>query len=421
MIQKIPILKKYLNAPQLKGGVVVLVLWVGVVLGGMYFSLPYGVAVQLSPNPWQPITAETYPAKGAWTIDFVDSSHGWLGAYGGGGIMATTDGGQTWQRQGTEISSTIIALDFINTQVGVAITEKKIWITQNGGGNWTLLDPSLTLWDVVICDEQTAWVMGNYGRLIRINIPNHTWTLVSNISTYLFRLAMVNSTHGWAAGGYGVIVRTQDGWQTHENQTTGVATDLEGIFFWNALKGWAVGWDNTIIATVDGGATWHVQYRYQALFGIISLYDIYFRTEFQGWAVGAFGIHYTENGGRTWLRLPDTGSPWAIAFANQTHGWAVGYQAKNTFMTTVGGHIAWSEELVNLGYGAVVFGVILVLAGLVIYVRRLKHPPLQRQLSQDASKPIQLCAVCGHRLFPQTHFCGFCGTKHSNHPNKNSE
>ncbi|MFX1533160.1 MAG: hypothetical protein ACFFDI_02900 [Promethearchaeota archaeon] len=93
MIQKIPILKKYLNAPQLKGGVVVLVLWVGVVLGGMYFSLPYGVAVQLSPNPWQPITAETYPAKGAWTIDFVDSSHGWLGAYGGGGIMATTDGG----------------------------------------------------------------------------------------------------------------------------------------------------------------------------------------------------------------------------------------------------------------------------------------------------------------------------------------
>ncbi|MFX1336921.1 MAG: WD40/YVTN/BNR-like repeat-containing protein [Promethearchaeota archaeon] len=259
----------------------------------MYFQVPFALYLEFTDNPWQPISSETYPETGVATIDFVDSYHGWI-AGENGTIMATTDGSKSWEEQRSGVNSSINGIDFFNTAIGAAISEKDdILITQNGGVTWTLLErvknpnnaSDITLWDVVTCDERTALVLGTMGTFFRIDIPNLNWIYISKIAIHLHCLTMLNCSHGWATGGYSAIVRTVDGWQTFEIQNTSVSKDFYGIFFWDVHKGWIVGFDNTIIATTDSGQHWYVQYEYHSLlpcFGFIGLLDIFFITELNG-------------------------------------------------------------------------------------------------------------------------------------------
>ena len=226
------------------------------------------------------------------------------------------------------------------------------------------------------CDEETAWVLGNMGIFFKVDIPNQNWTFISEASLYLFRLAMVNSSHGWATGGYGTVVRTTDGWQSYEIQDAGVETSLYGIFFWDDHKGWIVGYENTILATTDGGQHWQVQYSYRPLLegflgGYTSLLDIFFITELQGWAVGSYGIHFTESGGASWFRFPNTSGPSRITFANRTHGWAIWARKDRSYMTTIGGILPISESTINFWVFVVTISGALTLILVVSVVKRL--------------------------------------------------
>lgn len=354
-------------------------------LGAVYFRLPYTLYLEHSSNPWQPISSETYPETGVETIDFVDSYHGWIGGENGL-IMFTTDGGKSWEEQQSGINASINAIDFYNVKVGVAISwNDEILITQNGGGTWIVLEKvtnpnkskSITLWDVVTCDEDTAWVLGSTGAFFLVDILNQNWTCISQISLSPHYLAMLNSSYGWATGIYSTIIKTTDGWQTYQIQNAGVSENFYGIFFWDVHKGWVVGSDNTILATTDGGQHWRVQYTYRPFLaesGSVALLDILFITELKGWAVGSYGIHYTENGGASWVRLPKTAGPDRITFANSTHGWAVWYRKDRSYVTTNGGVPMISECFLNLGVGSSIFIGTTVLFLIVGILRRTqKH------------------------------------------------
>ncbi len=330
--------------------IVILLLWSVILVGGFYFGAPYRIALELSPNPWHSITADTYPEVGVTAIDFVNSYHGWLGGENGF-IMTTKDGGNTWENQTSGIRTTIQALDFYNAQVGIAISkENHIFVTENGGITWRSLENTdcKLLWDVMICDSNNAWALGCMGRFYRIDIPGDNWTLVSELSLSLFSLAMINHTHGWATGSNGVIVRTQDGWQTWEQQKSDVLQPFYGIFFWNEQKGWVVGDKSIILATTDGGMHWYTQHVYRGLFASgRGFTDVFFISESKGWAVGS-GIYYSENGGNSWYKIPHTSGPQHITFANKNHGWAVWYRKERSLMTTVGGSIKISEDFSNI-------------------------------------------------------------------------
>ncbi|MFX1286779.1 MAG: WD40/YVTN/BNR-like repeat-containing protein [Promethearchaeota archaeon] len=344
-------------------GVLILIIIVWGFLSSIVISLqvPFALYLEFSENPWQPISSETYPETGVKAIDFVDSYHGWI-AGENGMIMATTDGGKSWKEQQSGINSSITVIDFFNTVIGVAISEYDVLITYNGGLTWTVLQELLYehpsfglqrahLWDIVLSDEHTAWVLGTMGTFFRVDIYNQNWTWVSKISLYLHYLAMVNNTHGWATGGFSAIVRTIDGWQTYEIQDVGVLQNFYGIFFWDVHKGWVVGSDHTILATTDGGQHWRLQYTYRPFLAEdeVALLDIFFITELQGWAVGDGGIHYTKDGGKSWYNLgEETWGPSRIAFANETHGWAVWSRKERSYFTSVGGVPSIDENLLNL-------------------------------------------------------------------------
>lgn len=396
----------------------------------IYFNVPFALYLEFTENPWQPISSETYPQRGVATIDFVDSYHGWI-AGENGMIMVTTDGGKSWEEQQSGIDTNIKAIDFFNATIGVAISEKdEILITQNGGEAWILLEkvryPTTTgwlstiLWDVVTCDENIAWALGNMGKFFRINIINQNWTFVCDISLHLGCLTMVNSSHGWAAGGSSTIVRTTDGWQSYEIQDAGVSQSFYGIFFWDVHKGWVVGSDNTILATTDGGQHWHVQYQYRSFlpsFGYAFL-DIFFITELKGWAVGS-GIHYTKNGGKSWYDLgSETWTASRITFANETHGWAVSSRKDRSYTTSVGGVPAIDENLLNLGASICIFLGVSFPVFIVVVLMLIQQNATQKRGLNTLSSTV--CPNCGCQILPRAKFCVNCGESMSNtHKSRN--
>lgn len=411
--------KNHLGKRTIIACVLILLVWGGLYFGVVYFRVPITLYLELSDNPWQPISSETYPVTGVSAIDFVDSYHGWIGGENGL-IMATTDGGKSWEKQQSEINSTIKAIDFSNGNIGIAISEKDdILVSQNGGVTWNVLEkltyehPSFgvqtaLLWDIAICDEKIAWVLGSPSMVFKVDISTLNWTRFSGLPRYLFRLAMVNNTHGWATGGFGTIVRTTDNWQSFEIQDAGVSKNFRGIFFWDIHKGWVVGFDNTILATTDGGNHWQIQYSRTSLFESPFLSDVFFLNEFKGWAVGSFGIHYTENGGKSWTILPHTSGPRRIAFANATHGWATAYRKDKSLITTIGGVPSINENRLNFGVGIVTLSGVSVstlIIGILIHLRK------KRALARWKDTVLTIvCPACGNRSLPhRSNFCIYCG------------
>jgi len=371
-------------------GGITLSFWLIISFVTLYLHVPYSIYVDNVRSPWEPITAPTYPETGVKDIEFANSTHGWIGGENGL-IMATTDGGSSWYSQNSGINTTIRTIDFFGPQVGIAIDGQYggILITQNGGNNWTILErakyphpefgwSNAHLWDAKMCNNEAAWLLGNYGSFFYVNISSHNVTFVSYLEMSLFRLAMVNFTHGWAVGGGGTIVHTKDGWQTFEDQSFETSKSFYGVFFWNHNKGWVVGTDNTILATSNGGKRWEVQYKRPfTLWGGVLMADIVFITEHKGWAVGSYGIHATDNGGECWMNLGSkTWGPSKIAFVNKTHGWAVSSRKERSYITTTGGFHPLSETTIN-------FGVILViLFGALFFVLLLRaadNPKIKRK------------------------------------------
>jgi photosystem II stability/assembly factor-like uncharacterized protein len=145
------------------------------------------------------------------------------------------------------------------------------------------------------------------------------------------------------SGGEGVILASQDGGAAPwEMQVSGAAGVLRDVWFADEAHGWAVGDANTIIATDDGGKSWTAQ---TAPGGFNALYGITFADRLHGWVVGGIEGHppgtilATGDGGQTWRTQRSKGSDlYAVAFADEDTGWAVGAQGLVLATADGGGH-----------------------------------------------------------------------------------
>jgi photosystem II stability/assembly factor-like uncharacterized protein len=149
---------------------------------------------------------------------------------------------------------------------------------------------------------------------------------------------------GWAVGDRGVIWHTADGGETWRQQSSGVACQLQSIFFVDARRGWAAGGESrpystssrgAVLRTNDGGATWSVIPRLVLpRLARISFFDQRHGVAF-GDATAYFpsGVFVTQDGGDTWLPLPaDRGAA----------GWHAGdfLDAENGAVAGPGGAVA---------------------------------------------------------------------------------
>jgi photosystem II stability/assembly factor-like uncharacterized protein len=128
------------------------------------------------------------------------------------------------------------------------------------------------------------------------------------------------------------VIHTTNGGGTWTKQTVAnsfIKPNLYGVDFTDALHGCVVssGAGSVIYTTADGGTSW--TFRAPPAAASSGLNAVAFADSTHGWAVGAYGaIAATTDGGATWTaqRAGTLSYPtlYDVAFVSTTHGWAVG-------------------------------------------------------------------------------------------------
>ncbi|MCP4716523.1 MAG: hypothetical protein GY868_15490 [Deltaproteobacteria bacterium] len=249
------------------------------------------------------------------SIALQDADTIWIsGNYGT--VMATTDGGATWNKQVTGVKEMLGSICFVDGVIG--------------------------------------WAAGVKGTVVHTSDGGKTWAQQqSGTAKDLLDLFFLNASQGWAVGEFGTIIHTEDGGRTWGPQAQAQDTLYNDVFFTDADTGWVVGEFGTIIHTEDGGRTWQPQHC-PGLVPEVSetdwekplpaLYGIYFSDSLTGWVVGMDGVIIsTADGGRTWTRLVSgTDKPLYCIVVRGANGWAVGN--KGVYLSSLDGGRTWSVK-----------------------------------------------------------------------------
>ena len=123
-------------------------------------------------------------------------------------VLATSDGGATWQRQNLgSVSNQLESVDFIDVTHGWAVggdgAEPCIFVTGDGGANWEAQDASGVASDVVLhsvsfADATHGWAVGTAGKdnpapvILATSDGGATWT-AQDASTAAGSLAEIDS------------------------------------------------------------------------------------------------------------------------------------------------------------------------------------------------------------------------------------
>jgi photosystem II stability/assembly factor-like uncharacterized protein len=303
----------------------------------------------------------------------VDADHAWAVGYSGT-IVATADGGRTWQKQASGTTNRLSGVWFTDSLHGWIVggglnMEPRVFLaTSDGGSNWQAVDsPAVdrftVLTHVQFTDATHGFAFGGDGalhhgfggNLLVTDDGGDTWTPRSleahdpgvSLPDLISDVWFTDAQHGWAVGDrydtatyrsrWGAIWATKDGGRTWTDQSPGLEGRFNAVCFANAQHGWAVGHDNAARAdkemvsvafeTSDGGTTWtrrHVgDNRPGDSFGQVSV-----NASGYGWIVGkGSSIWVTYDSGVTWAlrkRVKIMSDPSAISIVGQGRGYMVG-------------------------------------------------------------------------------------------------
>jgi photosystem II stability/assembly factor-like uncharacterized protein len=265
---------------------------------------------------------------------------------GYGTILHTTDGGNTWTRQGS-------TADVPNTDLNEvsAVDAEHAWVvgtdailrTRDGGQTWeTQTLPSdlptvFQLQGIKALDANTVYVVGTPSVLLQTT-NGATWSQMPVGADIPDNLGIdvvdaVDTQHVWTVGSIGdrtkPIIAFYNGveWRL---QPTPVFTNphtnaVIGVSAIDQLHVWTVGgWSMPLVTTTDGGATWQTS-EHPLIFGG-DMNRVVAVSPTTGWTSGDYGnVMYTTDAGATWY---DVSLPSAFLFGvtamDDKTAWVVG-------------------------------------------------------------------------------------------------
>ena len=185
------------------------------------------------------------------SVGFATPQSGW--ATGGYGVIVhTEDGGGTWEKQTSGASSTLESIAFPTTESGWAVGKNGVILhTEDGGGTWTKQASGIEAWlfSVAICHAGVG--LGGRAKTASSCTPRtaatHGRSRLAASREFLRSVTFPTPQPGWAVGGKGVILNTEDGGRTWKMQTSGVTSELWSVVFPTPQVGWAVGENGTIL------------------------------------------------------------------------------------------------------------------------------------------------------------------------------
>ncbi|HTO06083.1 MAG TPA: YCF48-related protein [Myxococcota bacterium] len=182
-----------------------------------------------------------------YAVTAIGPDHLWAAGYFGA-IYRTGDGGKSWRKLNGLTDQSIYDISFADEKNGWAVGRRGFVIhTTDGGDTWELQkiprQPAQHLFAVRAVDPQTAWAVGDWGGRYYTADGGKTWEDRSFVLTpespqwkylsedelaaaakgekiyddiFLNDVFFADKQHGWMAGEYGYIFRTEDGGQTWE-------------------------------------------------------------------------------------------------------------------------------------------------------------------------------------------------------------
>ncbi|MDP3149508.1 MAG: T9SS type A sorting domain-containing protein [Ignavibacteria bacterium] len=201
----------------------------------------------------------------------LDSLHCW--AYGGTGLLFTSDGGSKWEIYNMPIYGINFPY-FFDENNGIAMSTLQPWFTTDGGGSWTPTDTSLInlrYLDITFMNNKMGWIVSDIspfstdaGSIAQTLDGGKTWRYQDTLTAIMFGIEFVDSLNGFAVGtnvrfSTGFIYSTTNGgkqWTYKQDYNSGPMLD---VGFLNSKNGWIIGRTGRIWNTTDGGVKWILQ------------------------------------------------------------------------------------------------------------------------------------------------------------------
>ena len=190
------------------------------------------------------------------TVQFVDDRIGWIGEAAKPAVLKTTDGGASWRRiaiPDVDDESGLSNLYFLDAQRGWALGADGVLVaTTDGGETWDDIGYGIDnrMYGLFFWDALTGWVAASQIR--KTTDGGQTWTTQPRPPKSLEEIVFVTPDVGWAVGDEGLFYHTRDGGQTWvrevERFTRAALRDLAIV---GGQHLWAVGTNGTIVHRYD--------------------------------------------------------------------------------------------------------------------------------------------------------------------------
>ncbi len=199
--------------------------------------------------------------------------------------------------------------------------------------------------DIKIVSENAGWAVGENGLVLVTENGGLSWNeQLSNTKRKLNSVSFINNTIGWAVGDSGTVIRTSSGGASWTVLPTGYTQNFNGTYAVSQLVTWIVGNTGTILKTTNG-ITWLPQNSKVT----VNLNAVYFHDNLVGWVVGDSGtILKTTDGGSNWMTLHSgvTANLSSVTFYDYNFGFAVG--TGGTILRSSDGGLSWVDQSGNV-------------------------------------------------------------------------
>ena len=198
------------------------------------------------------------PVRAALTaLSFADAKHGWAVGHDAV-ILATTDGGQTWNLQNyePELEKPLLDVLFVDAQHGYAIGAFGLFLaTTDGGGSWepvsaaVIDEDELNLHAITRLGNGDLLIVGEQGRVLLSSDGGRNWKkLKSPVTATLFGAAAIGSSGALICGLRGQAwisdAARSGGWKSID---TGTANALYGCAAIGRDRAALVGAEGTVL------------------------------------------------------------------------------------------------------------------------------------------------------------------------------
>ncbi|MFH0867226.1 MAG: YCF48-related protein [Bacteroidota bacterium] len=180
--------------------------------------------------------------------------------------------------------------------------------------------------------------------LIINKVQTQPWVQqTSGVTSSLNSIYFTDANTGYTCGDGGIILKTTNGGTNWNSLTSGTIAQLNSVFFTSSTTGYVVGGSGAIRKTTNSGTNWNAQTSTTSNY----LYGVYFTDSNNGYTVGWSGtILKTTNGGSTWvLKTSGTTAPlYSVFFTGTSTGYAVGGTSGSLILKTIDGGTNWTPQ-----------------------------------------------------------------------------